>query len=224
MARKQRYTFPQKRKELAAAMLAQKIGYLRLEDFPQLRIFDSLPVQSLSPHRLIRPQDELFVIREGKVEIWHTHHDMLVREMEQGTLFGDMSLLGQTMLGCKAIVGPDGAGLAAIPVDLVREWIQAEPLLILEELGPRLSAVEAEHYRTSFQTVDSRLAALLLELAGSTSRIEGYTHTDLSTQIGTYRETVTQALNALQSDRIIAIGRKRITLLDRRALQALSEL
>jgi DNA-binding GntR family transcriptional regulator len=64
----------------------------------------------------------------------------------------------------------------------------------------------------------------LLELAGRASSIEGYTHTELSTQLGAYRETVTQALNTLKSDRIIEIGRKRITLLDRRALQELSEL
>jgi CRP/FNR family transcriptional regulator, cyclic AMP receptor protein len=224
MAGKKRYVFTQKRKELAAAMLAQKIGYLRLEDFPRLSSLDSLPTQSLSPHRIIRPEDELFFIREGKVEIWHTHHDMLVSELGQGTLFGDISLLGQTMLGCKAIVGPEGATLAAISAELIREWIRADPLSILEELGPRLSVVEAEHYRASFQAVDSRVAALLLELAGSASSIEGYTHAELSMQIGAYRETVTIALNALKSDRIIEIGRKRIMILDRRALRELSEL
>jgi CRP-like cAMP-binding protein len=224
MPEKQKYTFARKRKELAAAMLSQKIGYLRLQDFPRLSSFDSLPAQSLSPHRIIRPKDELFLIREGKVEIWHTRHDMLISELGQGALFGEMPLLGQTMLGCKAIVGPDGATLAAIGANLIRQWIRAEPLRILEELGPHLSLVESEHYRASFQTVDSRLAALLLELAGRASSIEGYTHTELSTQLGAYRETVTQALNTLKSDRIIEIGRKRITLLDRRALQELSEL
>jgi hypothetical protein len=62
---------------------------------------------------------------------------------------------------------------------------------ILEEIGPRLVFVEAEHYRTIFQTIEHRLSALLLELAGESSVVEGYTQDDFAQQLGSYRETVT---------------------------------
>lgn len=219
-----RFIFTEKRKELAAAMLAQKIGYLKLQDFPSIHTFDPLPAQSFGPHRIIRPKDELFVITEGKVEIWRTHQDMLVSQLGPGTLFGDMPLLGQTTLGCKAIAGSEGVALGVLNLDLITEWIRADPLAILQELGPRLFLVEAGEYRAAFQTADSKLAALLLELAGNTSIIEGYTHGELSKQIGVYRETVTNILDELKLDRLIEIGRKRITILDKRALRELSEL
>jgi hypothetical protein len=39
-----------------------------------------------------------------------------------------------------------------------------------------------------------------------------------------YRETVTNVLDALKSERIIEVGRKRLTILNKRALVELSEL
>jgi CRP-like cAMP-binding protein len=148
---------------------------------------------------------------------------MLVSTLEQGTLFGEMSLLGQAMLSCKAIVGPEGATLAVLSADRIREWIRIDPLAIFEELGPRLSILEAEHYRVAFQTAESRLAGLLLELAGGASSVTGLTQEELGQQLGAYRETVTHAINDLKYDRIIEVGRKRITILDKRALRELSE-
>ena len=64
-------------------MLAQKIGYLKVQDFSRLSFFDSLPTQEFSSHRVLRPHDELFVVREGIVEIWHSNHDMLVTDVTQ---------------------------------------------------------------------------------------------------------------------------------------------
>ena len=75
-----------------------------------------------------------------------------------------------------------------------------------------------------FQTVESRLAALLLEMAGATNSIKGYTHKDLGKQIGTYRETVTNTLHEMKVNGFIEIGRARVTILDKRALRELSEL
>ena len=72
------------------------------------------------------------------------------------------ALLGQTMLGTKAITGGQGAIVAVIKSDTAKEWVKADPISIVEKLGHRLTVVEAEHYRSAFQLADSRLAALLL--------------------------------------------------------------
>jgi CRP-like cAMP-binding protein len=149
---------------------------------------------------------------------------MLVTKLQVGTLFGDLPLLGQSMYGCQAIAGSGGVTLGLVSPNRVYGWLEEEPRKILEEIGPRLIRVETEHYRVGFQTTDARLAALLLELTGESSIVAGYGHEELSQRLGVYRETVTMTMRAMKESRLIEIGRKRITILDKRALQELSEL
>ena len=217
-------TLSPKRKYLAAAMLAQKIGYLKVQDFSRLSFFDSLPTQEFNVHKVLRPHDELYLIRKGMVEIWHSYHDMLVSELGPNSIFGDMSLLGQTMLGCKAIAGSNGVAVGVIDIERVTDWINQDGLNLFQKLGPKLKALETDHYRVSFQTVESRLAALLLEMADATNSIKGYTHKDLGKQIGAYRETVTNAIHEMKANGFVEVGRTRVTILDKRALRELSEL
>ena len=215
MTKKQLLT--DKRKRLAAASLAQKIGYLKLE-------LPDIPAKHFNAHKVIRPDNELFVIRKGVVEIWHTRQDMLVAELGETCVFGEMSLLGQTMLGCQAIVGTGGVTLGVIDFDQVTELVSPKELSFLQTLGPRLARVEADHYRAIFQNADSRVAALLLELAGAESSITGLTHDDLANQLGMYRETVTIAIKKLKSIGTLRIKRKIITILNKKKLKELSEL
>ncbi|NIS80868.1 MAG: helix-turn-helix domain-containing protein, partial [Anaerolineales bacterium] len=49
--------------------------------------------------------------------------------------------------------------------------------------------------------------------------VEGYTHQSLAEMLGTYRETTTQVLNEFKTRGWIDIGRKRIQILDRLALE-----
>jgi CRP/FNR family transcriptional regulator, cyclic AMP receptor protein len=223
MTGKQKHIFTAKRRILAAKVLSRKVGYLRTQVFPP-DYFESLPTQSFNAHKVIRPDNELFVVQKGVVEIWQRHHDILVAQLGPESIFGDMSLLGQTMLGCKAIAGPGGVTLEVVDIEQANRWIDSNPRTIIGLLGPRLAHVEAEHYRVAFQTVDLRLARLLLELAGAEPTITGLTQDEIAIQIGTYRETVTNALHDMKEDRIIEIGRKRITILDKKALKELSEL
>ncbi|HEX8092023.1 MAG TPA: helix-turn-helix domain-containing protein [Blastocatellia bacterium] len=224
MTQQSKHVFTDRRKALVVAVLSRKIGYLKVADFPQASIFESLPVQSLNAHRIIRCKDELFLLKEGAVEIWQTHHDRLVKELTEGVIFGDMPLLGQTMLGTRAITGRAGATVAVMDVRAAKAWIESDPASIFVELGCRLARIEADHYRSLFQLAESKLAAVLLELAGDDQVIKGLSHSELAERIGVYRETVTITLNAMKLDKLIEIGRKRITILDKRALQELSEL
>ena len=209
--------FTEKTKALAAKSLAQRIGYLRLS-------LPYLPTQDFNAHKIIRPKKQLFIIRKGTVEIWQTQHDILVTELGPDSVFGDMPLVGQTMLGTQAIAGSGGVTLGVMDLDQATEWIQSSPVPILREIGPRFAHLQADFYRTQFYTVESRLASLLLDLAGEDSVITGLTHTELGDQLGTYRETVTMSLRDLKKAKAIDIGRKRITLLNKKKLKELSEL
>jgi CRP/FNR family cyclic AMP-dependent transcriptional regulator len=209
--------FNEKRKRLAATSLAQKIGYLKIT-------LPDIPAKHFNAHKVIRPDNELFVIRKGVVEIWHTQQDMLVTELGENSVFGEMSLLGQTMLGTQAIVGSGGVTLGVIDIDQVTGLVSPKELSLLQTLGPRLAHVEADHYRAIFQSADSRVAALILELAGEESVVTGLTHDDLANQLGMYRETVTISIKRLKKAGAIRISRKRISILNKKALKELSEL
>ena len=71
--------------------------------------------------------------------------------------------------------------------------------------------------------IPARLAGLLLRLSEEqdSDDLRGYTHQDLSEMLGTYRETITQTLNEFKAQSLIAIGRKRITLIDKPRLEVL---
>jgi CRP-like cAMP-binding protein len=216
-------SFTEKRKVLAAKILSRKIGYLKAQEFSP-NIFENIPTHRVAAHRIIRPKNELFVVQEGVVEIWRTSQDMFVTELKAGAMFGEMSMLGQTMIGCQAIAGSGGVTLGVMNVEHITEWVNTNPVPILNTLGARLSLVESENYKVIFQTIESRMAGLLLQLAGEESSVKGLSHGDFSEHLGTYRETVTNVLNSLKDERLIQIGRRQITLLNKRALRELSEL
>ena len=213
----------ERRKALAASALSQKVGYLRVEGLPGSAFFNTLATKSFNPHRIIRGKNELFLVVHGLVEIWHTRYDKLVKSLEQGSLFGEMPLLGQSMLGTKAMAGAPGATVVVIDEASALEWVKSEPTEIMQVIGSRLAKIEAEQYRSQFQLADSRIAALLLELAGEDTAIIGLSHEEIGERIGFYRETVTNILDVMKIERLIEIGRKRITVLDKRALRELSE-
>jgi CRP-like cAMP-binding protein len=128
------------------------------------------------------------------------------------------------MYGCQAIASSNGITLGLMNLELITERAKENPIEILEKIGPRLVSIETEHYRVGFQTTDVRLAALLLELTGENSIVGGYGHEELSQRLGVYRETVTMTMREMKESKLIEVGRKRITILNKKALQELSEL
>lgn len=196
---------------------------MTVDEFPSATIFDSLTRLTFNVGRRIKSKDNLYLVKSGSVIIRHSRHNYFVKELASGALFGNLPLLGQTMTGTEAIAGSDGAVLGVLDTNAAKRWIETSPIALLEKLGPRLSRLEDEHYSTRFQLADSRLAALLLELAGEDSIAKGFSQAELGEMIGVYRETVTTTLSMMESDKLIKVGRRKITILDRRALRELSE-
>jgi CRP-like cAMP-binding protein len=109
-------------------------------------------------------------------------------------------------------------------LERAKEWISSNQLPILQELGPRLAQMKVESYRIQFHSTYSRLAALLLDLAGEGETITGLIQEDLSNQLGIYRETATHTMQQMKKQRLIKLGRKEITILNKTGLRELSEL
>lgn len=222
-SRRRKHLLTEKMKVLAAKALAQRIGYLRVGDSTDT-FFETLPRLSYNAGRQIKSRDNLYLVKSGSVIIRHAHYEYFVKDLSPGVLFGNLPLLGQSMLVTEALAGSEGVTLAVMDKQGAKRWVESNPIGVLEKIGPQLCLVELEYYRSRFQLSDSRLAALILELSGDGSTVEGFSHEDLGHILGMYRETVTMSLAVMEADMLIEVGRMKITVLDRRALQKLTEL
>lgn len=178
------------------------------------------------------PEDSgevLFLLKKGQVQIYRLAPNgkkLVVATLGPGAIFGEMSLVGQGMHNTFA-EAVDDCLLCVMSRADVERLIREKPdvaFRFLETMGNRVSALEAHLEDIAFKSVPARLAGLLLRLAeeqGSDS-LRGYTHQDISEMLGTYRETVTQTLNEFKAQGLVAIGRKRIILVNKQRLEALA--
>ena len=219
---------------------AEKIGYLQMmdvfQDLSEAEMKEIERVTTLSSCRrgriLYMPEDTsevLFFLREGRVQLYRISPDgkkLVIDTIGPGSIFGEMALIGQGMHNtfAEAIENCDLYVMSRDDVELLLSTKPMVALRIFEVLGRRLREAESRLEEIAFKGIPARLASLLLQLAeeqGGDS-IRGLTHQDLGEQIGTYRETTTQTLNAFKADGLIEIGRKRITILDRAGLERLA--
>ena len=222
--KRRKHILTDRTKKLAAKFLAQKIGYLRSDELPSADRFESLPRLSFNPGRQIKSKDSLYYVRSGSVIIRHAHYEYFIKDISPGNLFGNLPILGQTMLCTQALAGSNGAMLSVLNSEAAKQWIREYPVELFETIVPRFSEIEFEHYRSRFQLIDSRLAALILKLSAEGTTVEGLSQAEIGELLGTYRETVTNTLSLMEQDGIIQVNRMKITIFDKRALQELSEL
>jgi CRP/FNR family cyclic AMP-dependent transcriptional regulator len=217
-----------------------KVGYLKMVDIFQdlsegeLEALDSsITTTPCKAGKIFyAPEDTgetLFILKEGKVQLYRISPDgrkIVTNTLGAGTIFGEMSLIGQGMYQSFAEAMEECSVCKMDRADLER-LLLAKPqvaLRVLEVIGTRLVEVEARLEDIAFKTVAGRLASLLLRLMkeqGNT--IVGFTHQNLADAIGTYRETTTQTLNRLKAQRLLDTGRKRIEILDPEGLQRIAE-
>lgn len=170
----------------------------------------------------------LFILKEGTVQLYRLTPEgrkLIVATLTEGTVFGELSLIGQGMHDTFAEAVTPARICVMSRVD-VEELLRKKPqmaLRLLGVLGERLRAAERQLEQIAFASVPSRLAAQLLELAGEGNCVQGFTHQDLAEMVGSYRETVTLALNQFKIAGLIEIGRKQITITDHEGLQMLAD-
>jgi CRP-like cAMP-binding protein len=215
-----------------------KIGYLQMvdifQDLTEEEIEEIDRATTITTARrgkiLYMPEDTsevLFLLKKGRVQLYRISPDgkkLVIATLGPGTVFGEMALIGQGMHNTFAEAIEDCVLYVMSRSDVERMLVSKPKvaLRIFEALGRRLKEAEARQEEVAFKGIPARLASLLLQLADADT-ITGYTHQDLGEQIGTYRETTTQTLNAFKSEGLIDIGRKRITILDREGLERIAE-
>lgn len=174
----------------------------------------------------------LFLLKKGKVQLYRLSPEgkkLVVAVLEQGAIFGEMSIIGQGMQNTFAEAIEECTLCVMSQVD-VEQLLISKPQVgvrILQAMARRLREAEIKLEDLAFKSIPARLASLLLKLSwnnNNNSAVRGYTHQALSEMVGTYRETTTQTLNHFKGQGWIDIERKKIEILDREALIQLSEL
>jgi CRP-like cAMP-binding protein len=142
-----------------------------------------------------RPEDTgevIFILKKGTVQLYRISPEgkkLVIYTLGDGTLFGEMSLLGQRMHNTFAEAITDCTICVMNRNDLERLVLNRPQVAfrILEITGNRLRETEEQLEALAFKSIPSRLAALLLRLAGDCFEVAGLTHQDLAEMIGTYR-------------------------------------
>ncbi len=177
-----------------------------------------------------RPEDSgevIFILKKGTVQLYRISPEgkkLVIYTLNDGSMFGEMSLLGQRMHNTFAEAITD-CTICILNRDDLERLILTHPniaMRILEITGNRLRETEEQLEALAFKSIPSRLATLLLRLAREGNEIAGLTHQDLAEMIGTYRETTTQTLNDMKAQGILEIGRRRIVILNKDKLVEIS--
>jgi CRP-like cAMP-binding protein len=195
-----------------------------------------LTMSSCEPGKMFyMPEDTgevLFLLKKGRVQLYRISPNgkkLVVSTLGPGTMFGEMSLVGQGMHNTFA-ESVDECLLCVMSRADVERLMREKPQVafrFVEALGDRVTKLESRLEEIAFKSIPARLASLLLRLSdeqGDGSEVKGYTHQDLGEMLGTYRETITQTLNDFKAQGLVDISRKRVILLDRDSLKYLVEM
>jgi CRP-like cAMP-binding protein len=179
--------------------------------------------RALSPRRFragqligaANSEDSVYVTRSGRVRLFRRAadgHEVTVERLDPGHLFGVTRLFGgpaasgmiaQAETDCEVCVVQQGRFL-----DIAAQWPRALLELAIR-LGVRVLPADDAIGRLSARGARARLARVLYELARDASdsqpaggvRLRGVPrHSDLGTEIGASRETVTRMLARLEED------------------------
>jgi CRP-like cAMP-binding protein len=170
----------------------------------------------------------LFILKRGRVNIYRLSpegHKLITATLGPGTVFGEMSLIGQGMRGSFAEAAEDCTLCVMGRADLEHVLTDSPrvALRLIEVLSARLEGAEQQLETLAFKSVPARVAAALLHLAGADDVVTGVTHQDLAEMVGIHRETATRTLNELRARGLIDLGRARVRILDADGLRALVE-
>lgn len=181
------------------------------------------------------PEDSgevLFLLKKGRVQLYRIAPNgkkLVVSTLGPGSIFGEMSLVGQGMHNTFA-ESIDECLLCVMSRSDVERLVREKPEVafrFVEAMGERLTQLESRLEDIAFKSIPARLASLLFDLdqeQGGQGIVKGFTHQDLSEMLGTYRETITQTLNDFKADGLVDIGRKKVVLVDKLALKDMAEL
>lgn len=170
-----------------------------------------------------------YIVRSGRARAIREHPDgrsITLAHFGPGDIFGEMAMLDGERRSATVETTEGTEAIAILSTDmhrLLREYPDISVKLIAS-LGQRLRDTNERLARQSFQTVQSRVAAALSQLAAAAGQGEGdvvitATQAELAQLAGSSRESASRFLAVLERAGIITQGRGRLTVHDAPALE-----
>ena len=176
--------------------------------------------------------DTCYVVRSGHVRVVREHTDgrsITLATLGPGEIFGELAMFDAEVRSA-TVESLEETEVIAILAGDMRRVLRNHPEIAVKLLGAlsrRLRETNERLTRQSFQSVQSRVAAVLAELvasarsegAGETNVLITATQTDLAQLAGSSRESASRFLAVLERAGIITQGRGRLTVHDPGALE-----
>jgi CRP/FNR family transcriptional regulator, cyclic AMP receptor protein len=180
--------------------------------------------------------ERLFILKKGRVQVYEINgegEEITLSVIEDGNVFGEMALTGQSLEGLyvRALTPSTVVSLRREDVeDLIRKKPEVG-LRLVRDLAERLHASESRYADVVGKDVPARLATLILTLVDSEGVVSSesyripthYTHDQLASMIGCKRVAVTRAFRKLEEGGAVELAERRIVVKDMDALKGLAE-
>jgi CRP/FNR family transcriptional regulator, cyclic AMP receptor protein len=190
--------------------------------------------------------ERLFVLKKGRVQLYEidqSGEEITLSVIEDGNVFGEMALTGQSLSGIYVrAISP--STVVSLRREHLEDLIMKKPevgLRLVRELAERLHASERRYADVVGKDVPARLATLILtlvdtegvvlSLVGSERAVSTqsyhiptrYTHEQLASMIGCKRVAVTRAFRKLEEGGAVELKKRHIVVQDLDALKDLAE-
>ena len=162
----------------------------------------------------------LFFLKQGQVQIYKLHAEgkkLVLYDLKAGSFFSEMSLLGQGMADNYAEATEDSL-ICAMSRGDVYALLESRPAIarrVIDHLAERVNLAEAQLETLAHEGLDTRLAIALLRASDADDVVRGLSQQDLAERVGATRESVTRMLNQMAASGLVALARRKITVLDR---------
>lgn len=227
-------------------MQARRRARDKVSSLSAIDIFSDLSVDELvelnaqvttfasEPGRLLYVPGEraeaLYLLGKGRVQLYRLSpggRKLVVATLRVGAFFGAIPPVAQETYQTFAETIDDCVLYVLARADaerLLRENPEVA-LRVVAMLGERLQRLERRLEAMAFQNIPARLASLLLRLADEQGDglVTGYTHQDLADMLGTYRETVSEALHHFRAEGLVQTGRREVGLKDRARMKTMAD-
>lgn len=168
------------------------------------------------------------LVLEGCVRVQkvaETGREIVLYRVEPGQtcVLTTTCLLSQGVYGAEGVTETAVAGMALPPAAFqeLMATSAAFRAFVFAAYATRVSDLLLLIEEVAFGRIDQRLAAVLLERAGTGDAVAA-THHDLAVELGTAREVVSRQLKDFERRGLVALARGRVTLRDRAGVSALA--
>jgi CRP-like cAMP-binding protein len=177
------------------------------------------------------PAEHFYIVESGRIRVFYqtlAGREPTVTHRGPGDLFGISHLAesGRRVTSAQAL---EPSAILAIANDDLDEVTRRLPTLasgIIKSLASRLRDVMVLVESVATEPARLRVANFLVatrdrQRGAGTAVKEGWTHESIADRLGCTRQTVTEALNEFARKGWIRVERKRVSLIDRQALEQL---